>query len=235
MRRSRDRRNASGSLAARTAALGAALVLALLACGRAEAKKDVAGAPDTTLLTAGAAAVAGRLGGDTAYPGIDYELTRERFDRWRAANESLRGVPAAPVGERLDVRNATDEEVDRVVDYFEDHDEARRAIEAAGLSPKDYVLTTLAVEQAALRERGARFGGAPEANVPFVAERRAHVDRARETTRSRFLAGDDAADDDSDDRDSVSDDDARSGNGKGKGRGKGRGKGHDKKHDRKHR
>lgn len=173
----------------------AAACLALAALGifagcAAEAKKDVVALPDTTLLTTGAAAVASRLDDTTEYPGLDYELTRERFDRWQAASQALVGVPVAPVAERLDVRTATDSDVDRVTDYLEDHAEARHAIEGAGMSPKDYVRTTLAVAQAAARERGVRFRQQPQGNVTIVAARRNEVERSRQAVGSRFLLDD---------------------------------------------
>lgn len=79
----------------------------------------------------------------------DYRLTRPGVNSWRGAQRSLAAmqddttfVPVRTDGE------ISDAEVDRLVRDLEDRPESRRAIEQSGLSVRDYVLTTLALERA---------------------------------------------------------------------------------------
>ena len=91
----------------------------------------------------------------------DYSLDRTRVDRWHGAQRALGGVPDdpgfSPVRGGLEIPAS---EVDRAVAYLESRPDSRQAIERSGMSVRDYVLTTLAL-QAATRARS--LTGAPAA------------------------------------------------------------------------
>ena len=77
---------------------------------------------------------------------IDYEITSDRYRQWETARRALRDQKIG-LSMRLDPLRVTQADVERAVTFFERNGRARRAIEAAGLSVRDYVLTTLALEQ----------------------------------------------------------------------------------------
>jgi hypothetical protein len=71
---------------------------------------------------------------------------------------------------------------------MEGDSDARRAIETAGLSVRDYVLATLALGQALAAQDTTgpiRFRNVPPENVAFVRERRDIVQRLRDERRLR--------------------------------------------------
>jgi hypothetical protein len=114
------------------------LVVTLAACrGANNASGDV----DTALLH--------RAGGDVMLADggrIDYEITSDRYRQWETARRALRAQKVT-LSMRLDPLHVTEAEIQRAVDFFERNGKARRAIEATGMSVRDYVLTTLALEQ----------------------------------------------------------------------------------------
>lgn len=77
---------------------------------------------------------------------LDYDVTSERYRQWIAAHRALDGVE---IGEPVDIdlRKLTEEDVDRVQRSLEDHAAARKSIESAGLSVREFVLTTIALAQ----------------------------------------------------------------------------------------
>ena len=123
----------------RTRQVLALLVVAgLAACrGSSNASGDV----DTALLH--------RSGGDVMLADggrIDYEITSDRYRQWETARRALR---AQKIGltMRLDPLRVTEADIQRAVTFFERNGKARRLIEGTGMSVRDYVLTTLALEQ----------------------------------------------------------------------------------------
>jgi hypothetical protein len=100
---------------------------------------------------------------------------------------------------RVSLRNPTDDEIEETVEALEDNRDARRAIENAGLSVKDFVLTSLALGQALTFPDRARVL-IPGENVVFVERNRADVERARSPRVRVFIVDDDDDDDDDDDR-----------------------------------
>ena len=90
---------------------------------------------------------------DNAYPdtrealtsSVDYRITADNFARWQQAQENLEQLPESEIrSERGSGRNA----IDRAVSRLESSPLARRAIESAGLSVRDFVLETIALAQA---------------------------------------------------------------------------------------
>ncbi|MFN2563908.1 MAG: hypothetical protein ABR499_02695 [Gemmatimonadaceae bacterium] len=113
--------------------LGAALVIiASAACGRGEREGT----------TAGGDAAQGEVAA------LDYEVTPERYQRWVAAQRALDAIPGLPAPPRIDPMRLDDAAVRRAVEYLEGDARARAALASAGISARDYVLTTVALDQA---------------------------------------------------------------------------------------
>lgn len=79
---------------------------------------------------------------------LNYEVTPDRYRRWVAAQSALDAIPGLPEAPALDPTRVTDADVDRAVRYLESDARARAALARAGVSARDYVLTTLALDQA---------------------------------------------------------------------------------------
>lgn len=114
-----------------------ALVL-FLGCGRSGGS---GGDVDTALLR--------NAGGDVMLADggrLPYEITSQRYADWEKAR---RGLRAARLGltMSIDPLRVTERDIQKAVSYFERNGRARRIIEDAGLSVRDYVLTTIALEQ----------------------------------------------------------------------------------------
>jgi hypothetical protein len=119
----------------------------------------------------------GRSGGDTTaaageagqieIDALDYEVTADRYQRWLAAQRALDAIPGLPAPPSLDPSRFAEADVDRAVRYLESDARARAALTRAGISPRDYVLTTLALDQALVASAPSRpatgrsGGGAP--------------------------------------------------------------------------
>jgi hypothetical protein len=116
------------------------VIAALVAC-RGGGANSASGAVDTALLH--------RNGGDVMLANggrIDYEITSDRYRQWEAARRALRAQRIS-LSMRLDPLRVSEADIQRAVDFFERNGKARRAIEGTGMSVRDYVLTTLALEQ----------------------------------------------------------------------------------------
>ena len=152
------------------------LVASLAACG---GSNSASGEIDTALLH--------RAGGDvmlTDGERIDYEITSERYRQWETARRALR---AARIGlsMQLDPMRVSEAEIQRAVNFFERNRRARRLIEGTGMSVRDYVLTTLALEQQMAVASG-RWGARarPRApSTPVVPAESIAAELARDTAR----------------------------------------------------
>jgi len=90
---------------------------------------------------------------DNAYPdtrealtsSVDYRITADNFARWQQAQENLEQLPEAQIRSG---RGAGRNAIDRAISRLESSPLARRAIEGAGLSVRDFVLETIALAQA---------------------------------------------------------------------------------------
>lgn len=115
------------------------LLSALLACGGGSG--SFGGDVDTAVLTS--------AGGDVLLVGggrLPYEITSDRYRAWETARGALRAQKIS-LAMRLDPLRVTEADIQRAVDFFARNARGRRAIEGAGLSVRDYVLTTIALEQ----------------------------------------------------------------------------------------
>ena len=88
-------------------------------------------------------------GGDAAeVAALDYEVTPERYQRWVAAQQALDAIPGLPAPPKIDPMRLGDAEIRRAVEYLEGDTRASAALARAGISARDYVLTTVAIDQA---------------------------------------------------------------------------------------
>jgi hypothetical protein len=89
--------------------------------------------------------------GDTAageVAALDYEVTPERYQRWVAAQQALDAIPGLPPPPKIDPMRFAQADIARATAYLEGDPRARAALARAGISARDYVLTTLALDQA---------------------------------------------------------------------------------------
>lgn len=141
---------------------------------------------------------------------VDYELTSELYRKWLVAQENLdRDVGRTdPVltSSRISVIQPTPERIDAVVSRLERSERTRRAIESAGLSVRDYVLTTVAMYQALQPPGRVTVAQLRPGNVEIVSRNRAEIIRIRNASQFQ-IAVDDQDTDEDDDTDFDEDDD----------------------------
>ena len=114
------------------------LSLAAVGCGRSGSSS---GSVDTALLRTAGGDVMLADGGR-----LPYEITSQRYTQWETARRGLRAAKLG-VSMSIDPLRPTERDIQKAVEYFERNGRARRIIEDAGLTARDYVLTTLALEQ----------------------------------------------------------------------------------------
>jgi hypothetical protein len=115
------------------------VISTLAACG--DRGGGANGGVDTALLTSD--------GGDIMLAGggrLAYEITSDRYRDWEQARRALRSQGIS-LTMRIDPLRVSESDIQKAVDFFERNGKARRAIEGNGLSVRDYVLTTIALEQ----------------------------------------------------------------------------------------
>ena len=184
----------------------ALLLSAALICA---CNNDVAGESDGDVLT------------DSTYEAIDYTLTSDNYNKWMAAQQALESAGVRPA-ERIDVRNVSDDDINRVARSLESQPPAKAAIEGAGLSVRDFVLTTIALAHSwdAVTGPSARVLGARPENLDFLRTQAAGDSILRTRPGAAFIDDSPAAGG----ADSDDDSDSERGRGKGKGRNKSKGK-----------
>lgn len=119
-----------------------------------------------------------------------YTLDMDKVERWQRAAENLEQLTAENPGlqESWDAEAADAESFDDMLAQIGREPEVRRAIESAGLSLRDYVLTNLALLQAMVAQSALEMNPgspAPEGvnpeNVAFVRENRARLEAMLES------------------------------------------------------
>jgi hypothetical protein len=154
-------------------------VLAFIALASCRGSGGESGDVDTALLH--------RAGGDVMLTGggrLAYEITSERYRQWETARRALR---AARIGlsMQIDPLRVSESDIQRAVTFFERNRRARGLIEDTGMSVRDYVLTTIALEQQMAVASG-RWGEreAPRAATrPVVPSESIAAELARDTAR----------------------------------------------------
>lgn len=124
-------------------------------------------------------------GGAQGLLSLNYEITSDVFKKWKSAQLALdralgrsrsRALKASIIGER-----PTRESIERSVARIEGNASARRAIEQAGMSPRHYVVATVALFQATRGIdpiTGEAFRGVPARNVEFAQRNRDEIESA---------------------------------------------------------
>lgn len=124
-------------------------------------------------------------GGVQGLLSLNYEITSDVFRKWKRAQLALdralgraqsRSLKTSIIGQR-----PTREAIERSVARIEGNARAKRAIEQAGMSPRHYVVATVALFQATRGIdpiSGEAFRGVPSRNVEFARRNRDEIDSA---------------------------------------------------------
>lgn len=178
--------------------------LLLAGCDRAEGLTD----GDVTRTD-----VAGDVATDSSeFPALGYEITSERYRQWLLAQRALDQIPGLEL-EGVRLRGFREDDMDRVEDQLEDDPRAKVAIQGAGMTVRDYVRTSVALEQSMAAAAGAlpiRASELPRENVALLsgADDDAEFERTWNARRVRVV--------EADSRDRVAGDDGDSDRGKKK-------------------
>ena len=107
---------------------------------------------------------------------VDFRLTESILGRWERAQANLDRLS------RNDIQRSSDggaeDPVERAINRLRNNRRARRAIESAGISVRDFVLATIALAQAVQAAdpgRRAPLAGVPPENVTFVITHRSRL------------------------------------------------------------
>lgn len=114
---------------------------------------------------------------------VSFQLSEDNYAKWEVAERNLDQIPASDFAA---VQPSGGTAVDRAVARLQSSARARRAIEGAGLSVRDFVLETIALAQAVQASRTGRSTVASG----VAAENFAFVERYRERIRESGLEGD---------------------------------------------
>jgi hypothetical protein len=121
---------------------------------------------------------------------VDFRIDDDSFARWAAAQDNLDQLPRSAIKSAASTGGSA---VDRAVGRLESSPRARRAIEKAGLSVREFVLATIALAQATEATQTGRSTSpvpVPPENFQFVQRYTARVLRARQQERiARAEAG----------------------------------------------
>ena len=146
---------------------------------------------------------------DSSSEAIEYTLTSDNYKQWLVAQQALDRA-GIRFDERIDIRSVSDDDVERVTESLRSQASARTAIEGAGLSVRDFVLTTIALAQSwdAVNGPSARVLGARPENLDFLRAQATSDAEVRGRSRARTFDDHRAVGDDDSDRDSDSDSDS---------------------------
>jgi hypothetical protein len=114
---------------------------------------------------------------------VDFRIDDNSFARWAAAQDNLDQLPRSAIKSGTSTGGSA---VDRAVGRLESSPRARRAIEKAGLSVREFVLATIALAQAteaAQTGRSTSPVAVPPENFQFVQRYTARVLRSRQQER----------------------------------------------------
>ena len=114
---------------------------------------------------------------------VDYRLTDANYAQWEQAQNNLDALPRSALGPASSSGGSA---IDRAVARLESSPRARRAIESAGLSVRDFVLETVALAQAteaAETGKSTSVAPVPAENFQFVQRYRSRILRARAEAR----------------------------------------------------
>jgi hypothetical protein len=118
------------------------LVVALAACRQEGRGEQAAARLDAAQLTSSEGEVELAEGGT-----LRFSVTSEQFRKWDAAQGGIDKSIQSRFGDILKPESPSERTIDAAVKYLEGQPTARSAIERAGLSVRQFVVTTVALEQ----------------------------------------------------------------------------------------
>jgi hypothetical protein len=151
-----------------------AIALCAAACRKTEAPDDQTG---------GFLANASGEAKEALSAPVSFALDEDNFAKWEIAEANLDDIPAADFSGSIPAGGSA---IDRAVARLETSARAKRAIGAAGMSVRDFVLETVALAQAVQASQTGRStvpSGVSEANFAFV-------ERYRDRIRTSGLQSD---------------------------------------------
>lgn len=95
---------------------------------------------------------------------LDFGITSEQYKRWDRARKGIDKRTAARFGAILQPEAPTEASIERAVAFLDGQPSARRAIEAAGMSTRAFVVMTVALEQEMRRASGQPVIRRPESS-----------------------------------------------------------------------
>jgi hypothetical protein len=110
---------------------------------------------------------------------LEFAVTSERYKKWDLAQRGLDRRIAARFGELLRPGSATASTIQRATSYLESEPGARQAIERAGISVRDFVLMTVALDQE-MRVASGRDVSRPATPAPMPLPSAAPIDTAQQ-------------------------------------------------------
>jgi hypothetical protein len=123
-------------------ALGLFLIVLIASCKDREAKRVNVNV-DASQLYNSAGEVSLTDGGS-----LEYSITSDTYRKWYTAQQGLDRRIASRYGALLQPSSPSERSIDRAVQYLTNEPQAREAIERAGLSIRQFVVTTVALEHA---------------------------------------------------------------------------------------
>jgi hypothetical protein len=96
---------------------------------------------------------------------LDYQVTNDRYEKWLAAQQALDATPGLPAPPPIDPMHLGEPELQRAISYLEGDPRARAALDRAGISARDYVLTTVALDQALVASKTSPSAPTSASNV----------------------------------------------------------------------
>lgn len=154
------------------------LLLSLILLAASGCKKDSAGESDSGFLQGASGEAKEALSSP-----VSFQLNEENYAKWEVAERNLDRIPASDF---TAAQPAVGTAVDRAVARLQSSPRAKRAIEASGLSVRDFVLETVALAQAVQASQTGRS----TVTSGVAAENFAFVERYRERIRGSGLESD---------------------------------------------
>lgn len=137
------------------------LVILAAACDRGESDSGRV-AERSALQDADGSLVANATGEVSLTDGstLQFVVTSERYKQWDAARQGLDARTKVRFGQILQPRAPTERSIDQATAFLQGNPAARQSITRAGMSVRDFVLMTVALEQE------MQLAGDPEAHAP---------------------------------------------------------------------
>src|SRR5439155_17107377 len=96
---------------------------------------------------------------------VQVTITSERYKQWEAARSGLRRNVIARFGKLLHPEAPTQASIDRAIAFLETDVASRESIEGSGMTVRDFVLMTVALEQE--MRLASQAGAPPSASQPL--------------------------------------------------------------------